>query len=220
MTVAQTQERIRGGLQVLVEPGSTVELRVPIRPGRTISGYFDDLDAMAAAAAKLSGRHPGIYFTCNPVKPALLARASNRVEDYAKLTTGDHDIARRRWLPIDLDPVRPAGIASTDTEHALALERARQVRQHLVDELGWPEPVMVDSGNGAYVLCRLDLPNDDASRELANRCLEALAFRFDDQAVHVDGTMFNAARIIRVPGTLNAKGDSTPDRPHRRAEVL
>jgi hypothetical protein len=29
--------------------------------------------------------------------------------------------------------------------------------------------------------------------------------------------MFNASRIIRVPGTWNRKGDNTPDRPHRRA---
>lgn len=220
MTGAQAAEQIAGGLAVLVEPGSTVELRVPMRPGRTISGYFDDLDAMAQVAARLSGHHPGIYFTCNPVNPALLARAANRITDYAKLTTGDHDVIRRRWLPLDLDPVRPAGIASTDAEHEIALDRARQVRQHLVDDLGWPDPVMVDSGNGAYVLCRIDLPNDDASRDLVNRCIDALAFRFDDHQVVVDGTMFNAARIIRIPGTLNCKGDSTPDRPHRRAEVL
>lgn len=220
MTAAQATEQIAAGLAVLVEPGSTVELRVPIRPGRTISGYFDDLDKMAREAAHLSGRHPGIYFTCNPVNQALLARAANRTSDYAKLTTGDHDVARRRWLPLDLDPVRPSGIASTDAEHQLALERAHQVRAYLVDEQGWPEPIMVDSGNGAYVLCRIDLPNDDASRDLVKRCIDALAFIFDDDQLHIDGTMFNAARIIRIPGTLNCKGDSTPDRPHRQAEVL
>src|SRR6266511_767841 len=97
--------------------------------------------------------------------------------------------------------------------------RAREIAAFLRGQ-GWPEPVLADSGNGAYALCRIDLPNDEASRELVRRCLEALAFRFDDQAVHVDGTMFNAARIIRVPGTRNAKGDSTPDRPHRVARLL
>jgi hypothetical protein len=207
------------GLRVLLEPGSTVELRVPIRSGRTISGYFDDVAAMAEAVARLDGRHPGIYVTANPVAPALLARAANRVADYAKLTTGDHDVARRRWLPVDLDPVRPAGIASTDAEHETALGRARQIAAFLAGQ-GWPAPVLADSGNGAYVLVRVDLPNDEASRELLHRCLEALAFRFDDHAVHVDLTMFNAARIIRVPGTRNCKGDSTADRPHRTARLL
>jgi len=207
-------------LRVLLEPGSTAELRVPkAGRARVISGYFDDPEAMAQVAARLDGRHPGIYFTCNPVKPALLARASNRVVEHAELTTGDHDVARRRWLPIDLDPVRPAGVSATDTEHAAAIAKAREIAAFLAEQ-GWPGPVLTDSGNGAYVLVRVDLPNDEAGRELLHRCLETLALRFDDEAVHVDLTMFNAARIIRVPGTRNAKGDSTGDRPHRTARLL
>jgi len=208
------------GLRLLLEPGATVELRVPkAGRARVISGYFDDPQAMAREATRLDGRHPGIYFTCNPVKPALLARASNRVVEHAELTTNDHDVARRRWLPIDLDPVRPAGICATDSEHQAAIDKAHQVAAFLAGQ-GWPRPVLVDSGNGAYVLMRVDLPNDEASRELLHRCLEALALRFDDAAVHVDTTMANAARIIRVPGTRNAKGDSTSDRPHRAAQLL
>jgi hypothetical protein len=207
-------------LRVLLEPGSTVELRVPkAGRARVISGYFNDPAAMARAAARLDGRHPGVYFTANPVTPALLARASNRVVEHAELTTGDHDVARRRWLPIDLDPVRPAGVSATDSEHQAALAKAGEIAAFLAGQ-GWPAPVLADSGNGAYVLVRVDLPNDEVSRELLHRCLEALALRFDDQAVHVDTTMFNAARIIRVPGTRNAKGDSTGDRPHRVARLL
>jgi hypothetical protein len=211
---------LEAGLRVLLESGSTVELRVPkAGRARVISGYFDDPAAMAQVAAKLDGRHPGIYFTCNPVNPALLGRASNRVVEHAELTTGDHDVARRRWLPIDLDPVRPAGVSATDSEHAAAIAKARQVAAWMRGQ-GWPDPVLADSGNGAYVLARVDLPNDEESRELLHRCLEALALLFDDEAVHVDGTMFNAARIIRLPGTRNAKGDSTGDRPHRTARLL
>ncbi len=220
MTTLEAGKQIAAGLRALIEPGSTVELRVPkAGRARVIAGYFSDVDAMAQAAARLDGRHPGIYFTCNPVNPALLARASNRVVEHAELTTGDHDVARRRWLPVDLDPVRPAGVSATDDEHETALAKAREIAAFLRGQ-GWPEPVLADSGNGAYALCRIDLPNDEASRELVRRCLEALAFRFDDQAVHVDGTMFNAARIIRIPGTRNRKGDSTDDRPHRTARLL
>jgi hypothetical protein len=208
------------GLRLLLEPGATVELRVPkAGRARVISGYFDDPQEMARNVARLDGRYSGIYFTCNSVKPALLARASNRVVPHAELTTSDHDVARRRWLPIDLDPVRPAGICATDSEHQAAIDKAHQVAAFLVGQ-GWPKPILVDSGNGAYVLVRVDLPNDEASRELLHRCLEALALRIDDPAVHVDTTMANAARIIRVPGTRNAKGDSTRDRPHRTAQLL
>jgi hypothetical protein len=197
-------------LRMLLEPGATVELRVPkAGRARVISGYFDDPQEMARTVAQLDGRHPGIYFTCNPVKPALLARASNRVVEHAELTTSDHDVARRRWLPIDLDPVRPAGICATDPEHQAALDKAQQIADFLVEQ-GWPAPVLVDSGNGAYVLALVDLPNDEGSRDLLHRCLGALARRFDDPAVQVDTTMANAARIIRVPAPATPKATRPP----------
>ena len=75
----------------------------------------------------------GVYVTLNPVNPALLARASNRLRTVGRndALTSDADITKRRWLPIDLDPVRPSGISSTDQEHLLAVERAFQVRETL-----------------------------------------------------------------------------------------
>ncbi len=83
----------------------------------TVSGYFDDHEKLAHAAAVYSGKASGIYFTLNPVNPDLLARAVNCCKKYAKNTTKDADIVRRRWLLVDLDPKRPAGISSTDAEH-------------------------------------------------------------------------------------------------------
>src|SRR5262249_55669513 len=152
-------------------------------------------------------------------KPALLARAANRIIDRAELTTGDHDVERRRWLPIDLDPVRPAGVCATDAEHEQAVQRARAIYAWLKDQ-GYRGAHIIDSGNGVYVLLRVDLPNDEASRELVRRCLAGLAFQFDDDQVHVDQTMFNAARITRAQATQNAKGDTTDARPHRPVRPL
>lgn len=204
----------------LIPPGTVVEVRIPDAGRfRTVSGYFDDLDQLQSAVANYDGRVPGIYFTMNPVNPALLARAVNRLKQYAKLTTSDPDIERRRWVMIDLDPERPAGIGSTDDEHAAALAMADKISAYL-DEQGWPAPARMDSGNGAYLLYPIDLPNDDPSRELIKRLLERLAERFNDGAVKVDTSVHNAARIVRVPGTVNAKGDGTDDRPHRRARLF
>ena len=50
--------------------------------------------------------------------------------------------------------------------------------------------------------------------------LRALAARFDNEHVKIDQTVFNPARICRLPGTLARKGDSTLLRPHRRARLL
>jgi len=52
---------IRKALEVLSEPGQVIEFRIP-RARHTRSGYFDDLDRAAEAAAKLNGAAP-VYMT-------------------------------------------------------------------------------------------------------------------------------------------------------------
>lgn len=199
--------------------GTVAELRIPNTPRGTVSGYFNDLDKLAAAAGQWSGKAPGIYFTLNPVTPALLARANNHLVEHAKQTTSDSDTLRRGWLPLDFDPVRPSGISSTDAEHETALARARECAAWL-RSLGFGAVILADSGNGAHVLVRIDLPNDATSTALIKRCLAAVALRFSDETVSVDLSVFNAARIWKCYGTLACKGDSTPERPHRIARII
>jgi hypothetical protein len=206
-------------LNLLHEPGAVVELRCLKTHSATISGYFNDLKKLAEIAAELSGNVPAVYITLNPVKPDLLARANNRIEKYARTTTADSDITKRCWLPVDFDPVRSADISATDAEKALALARAKECRAWLTT-LGFPMAVFGDSGNGAHLLYRVDLPNDAASTELIKKCLEALAARFTDDNVSVDLKNFNAARIWKLYGTLACKGDDMADRPHRRAAII
>src|SRR6266481_3529766 len=97
-----TVDVIREGLGVLVEPGATVELRALANGRAPVSGYFVDLDRLAAAAARLVARNEftGIYYTINPVTPGLLARADHRV-DRLKATTADRDIIRRTRFLVD-----------------------------------------------------------------------------------------------------------------------
>jgi len=170
---------------------------------------------------RLSGTVPGVYVTLNPVKPALLARAANKVKPYAKATTSDADVLVRRWLLFDLDAARPAGISSTDAEHAAALEAARRCTDWLVAQ-GVPRAslVLADSGNGGHVLARVDLPNTPESTALVRRCLEAAARACTTADVVLDRTVYNAARIVKLYGTVAAKGDATADRPHRGARTL
>jgi hypothetical protein len=219
-------KRILDTLKLLIEPGAVVELRAldvstpDYKRPHTVSGFFDDPERLAKAATSLTGAR-GIYLTLNPVNPALLARAANRLrpisERYA--STSDGDVVRRRWLPIDCDPVRPSGICATDAEHETGLRQAQEIRDVLSCE-GWPAPIMADAGNSGHLLYAIDLPNDDASRELVKGCLEALAFRYDDGQVIIDKRVFNAARIWRLYGTVNCKGDNTSERPHRLARIL
>lgn len=167
---ANTSE-IRRAIEILFEAGNVVELRA-FKDRRTISGYFDDHEDLAEQAERLEGRGFAVYVTLNPVEPALLARAHNRVRHYPKATTSDTDILYRRWLPLDFDTVRPADVSSTDEEKKAALQRAREVRNYL-SEQGWPEPILADSGNGYHLLYRVDLLNNRESLELVKGALEA-----------------------------------------------
>lgn len=221
--LAHDRDEIRRTCELLFAPGQVVELRAldavtrEWRRPHTVSGYFDDWERLATAATSIQAR--GIYVTLNPVNPALLARANNRMWDMqaGDSSTSDNDIVARRWLPIDCDPVRPAGISATAAEHDLALARAREIRDHL-SARGWPEPLLADSGNGAHLLYRVELPADDGG--LVAGALAALAFRFTDALVSVDEKNFNPARIWKLYGTVAAKGDHTPERPHRLSRLV
>jgi hypothetical protein len=213
-------EKIRQSIAVIIEPGDVHELRVP-KAGkyRTISGFYDDPNLLANAIAKLSGKAEGVYLSLNPVSSALLARAQNRCKSYADNLATDLDIIRRKWLLVDIDPVRPAGISSSKPEKEASRVKAREVRRYL-SQRGWPLPVAMDSGNGYHLRYRIDLLNDKPSTALVKGCLEALAAKFNDDAVKVDTAVFNASRIAKAPWSLAAKGDSTEDRPHRYARLL
>lgn len=217
------ESEIRRALAILA-PSGVCEIRAPktrqnSRYEATTAGYFDNPDDAVKAVAKLAGRAPGIYITLNPVDPALLARAANRLDPRAKHTTSDAEITARRWLLLDFDPVRPAGISSSDAEHTAALERALVVRDWLNSQ-GWPAPVYADSGNGAHLLYHLDFPNDADSKALVEAVLKSLANRFDDDRVKLDTGVGNAARITKLYGTQARKGDPLPDRPYRISRVL
>lgn len=203
-------------------PRQVVEVRVP-KAGQygTISGFFDNGKDLAAACEELSGRFPGVYVTLNPLKPELLERSRNRLTYNADKGTlaNDNDVACRRWLLVDADPVRKSDVSSTEAEKALAMDAARTVRAWLAAR-GWPEPIMADSGNGAHLLYRIDLPNDDGSKAMVHGVLKRLAAEFDTDCVKIDTKVANASRICKAYGTLSAKGEPTEERPHRMSALV
>lgn len=210
-------------LNYLVQPGDVVELRALEVPdgNRTsvVSGYFDDPAALVTAASKYSGRAAGVYVTLNRVNPALLSRRRNRVVVVGSkgTLTSDKDIVRRVRLLIDCDAARPSGIASTDAEHDAAIQRARDVRGFL-REFGWPDPLLVDSGNGAHLIFAIDIDVDDSGD--VKTFLQSLSVAFSDAVVTIDETVHNAARITKLSGTLARKGEHSTERPHRMARIL
>lgn len=223
-----TVSHILSAARLLFQQGDVIEVRIPkAQRFRVISGYFDDFQVMAEAVSALDREaYAGVYWTLNPVDPALLARSENKVRRYAGAneTTADKYIVRRRLFLVDCDPERPPEISSTNEEHAAAIEKIERIHGALLDE-GWPEALRADSGNGGHLVYGVDLPNDKETAELLQRCLQALAIRFDDPEhakpnIKVDKSTFNASRISKIYGTMARKGDHTSDRPHRVSRVL
>ncbi len=210
-------------IRLLATPGQCLEVRAITEDG-IASGYFNSPEELAATVETLDGLPTvhGIYVTINPVNPALFSRRANRIKmrlGKKDAATADADIEHRHWLPIDIDPVRPSGVSSTDAEHETAIATTRRVAAFLAEK-GFPAPILADSGNGAHLLYRIDQPNDDASRVLVKRCLDVLDTLFSDNKATVDTANFNAARIWKLYGTMSRKGDNTKDRPHRRSAII
>ena len=213
-------EALRHALTLVMREGDTHELRTT---GRVFTGYFNTHDNVVKAAVSLSGSKDvdGVFLTVNPVNPALLARTGGQDFKFAKPgeSTSADNIVRRACLPIDVDPIRPSGISSTDAEKALSLAKANEVRNYLAS-IGWGEPVVADSGNGTHLRYRIDLPNTKEARELVDNVLKGLSAKFTDSKVKVDTSTGDAPRILKLYGTLVAKGANMSDRPHRICRVL
>lgn len=226
MTYRIDAAEVRRGLELLAPP--VLELRVlncvlkgERRPG-TYSGHFDrdHFDSVLGALEAIE-HASACYFTPNPVKPALLGRAFNRariVKDREPMTT-DKDIAERRWLLIDVDAVRPSGVSATAAEKAAAEGLVTAIDCWLW-ERKFPPGIIGDSGNGCHLMIPVRLPADD--KGFCKRMLNGLAKEFNTPMATVDVSVFNAARIWKLPGTEVRKGDNCPEigREWRMSRIL
>lgn len=215
-------DMVRYAWSSIVQPGDVHEIRIP-KPkdpvsGRrrfygTQAGWFDDVEAVVNAVAGISGADcEAVYLTVNPTLPDLIARSANRLTKAAGATS-DAEIVTLRYLYLDLDAKRPAGISATDDEKAEALRQRDALVAYLEDVHGWPKPFMVgDSGNGGSLLYRL---KDVTDTGLLPRVLTALAVLFPA----LDVSTGNPARLMKLPGTVAAKGDEVPGRPWRTSHA-
>jgi P4 family phage/plasmid primase-like protien len=191
-----------------------------LRPdGRIATGYFDDFSVALRVAESSPEQFKATYLTLNPLQlpggatlnPSALTRASASAKD--------DDITRRYWLLVDCDPTRAAKTNSTDGEKAASRIQAEAVREYLRGR-GWPEPMLCDSSNGFHLLYRVDLPNDEQSKELLKAILGRLAKLFNTPGSAVDAGNYNAARVCKLYGTFSRKGAHSDGRPHRRSAVV
>lgn len=227
-TETVNQNDVKRSLELFQTDGGVVEIRGLQAYDRkpefkvTRTGYFDRdhvAEAVQAVCSMVNAWHSsGVYITLNPVMPALLARSANKAKTAPKgESTKDTEITAIRWILIDFDPVRPAGISSSDEELGLAAEKAKEVGRYLEQE-GFAQPAIAMSGNGFHLLYEVKLPVEDSA--LVAQLLKALDQMFSDDKVKIDTSVFNPSRITKLYGTPARKGDSTPDRPHRVSKLI
>lgn len=213
-------------LQLVVKPGDVTEVFVKelkhddLEIRQSYVGFYDadHLLDLAKDAVECSGKSTGVYYRMNPVDSALQARASNRLKltRYAQSATAEN-ITHRRLLMIDVDPIRPGGISANKIERSAAKMVAEAIREFLSQE-SWPQPALVDTGNGYSLFFGLDLPNDEGG--IVRRVLQGLDSRFGNDEARVDVSVHDPARLARLPGTKNCKGDEVGDRRHRHCRVI
>lgn len=154
------------------------------------------------------GQARAVYVTMNPFNSALVTG----------IAASDAAVTARRWLLVDVDPVRPKDANSSKDELAIACSTARAIEEYLLG-LGWPSPVRALSGNGAHLLYLVDLPNDAASKALVDGVLRHLSEAFSSERANVDTSVSNAARITKLYGTTTRKGPHSEERPHRVSKI-
>lgn len=210
-------DAIHAVIRLLVETYPLLEIRALNPKGQSLAGYFDDWLEAAKYAAFLDFEGYGVYFCLNPIDSRTFAFIGRLNEVGPGNAISDEGILDRRLMLIDVDPVRPAGVCSTDGEKAGALTLAQRVANDLARE-GWPTPVIADSGNGCHLLYRIELPAEDEG--LVQRVLLALDAKYSTATAKIDTAVFNPARICRLYATTNRKGNNAADRPHREAAIL
>lgn len=213
-------QEVRKAIAILQSPGDVFEVRaIGTAKKDILSGYFKDAETLLKAFDTIDMRRRNAYITLGKVKDECFARSQSECFLKSPQTSSDTEIISYRWLFVDLDPVRTAGISSSNTELGYAKELSDTVLQYM-QNLGFERPVIAASGNGFHLLYRIDIPNDKDGRTLIERCLKVLSMLFDSDKVKIDTTNSNPSRICKLHGTLAQKGTSTPERPHRMSRIL
>lgn len=185
--------------------------------GNTISGYYtpDAYDTLVQDIQPYDSdsETTGIYTTLHSVNPELHARAYNRLKPNAKQTTSDQHISYFSVFPIDIDSANPAGVSATDAEKETSKQNAKTIGE-LLTSAGIPY-LCADSGNGWHILVYLEpLQATDENKSRFESLVSLVGNHFG-----TDTTVYNPSRIWKCYGTMVRKGDSTEERPHRRAKI-
>ena len=223
---------IMRGLSILYPPEhGIIELVAIKKDGSLISARSNDREKMVDEIAKYDGREDtaAIYTTINRLDEDTFQRDGHVLTVDESLASGPRvnssNVARVTGILFDIDPFRANGDkkdSTTESEHQAAIEAADFLK-HKLSLVGWPEPVVGSSGNGAALRYMCDLPASEETTDLLSRMLKAANDMLPGELaaqVEVDASVFDLPRISKVFGTMTRKGPGTTERPHRRSYII
>jgi len=157
--------------------------------------FAETREEVDALAANLMAQNRNVFFGV-----AKYETDTNRTKDNVKSL-------QSFWLDIDCGPTKAevnpkTGKAAGYIDQATGLTDLMRVCK----AVGLPRPIIVDSGRGLHIYWSLDRAVMRWEWEpVANRLREVC----DAHGLLVDPAVFEVARILRIPGTMNFK-DETP----------
>lgn len=214
-------DEIKRTIGILKPNNQLYEIRILKKTPKkiTISGYFKGTENLEQAFKTVSLDGANVFISLQTVNAACYGRVQRECFRQTDVTTTDVDITNYEWFFIDLDPVRPSEVSSTNEELTASKNKAGVVYRYL-KEKGFSEPIVALSGNGIHLLYCISLQNNKENCELVKSCLAALDFLFSDDVVGIDTVVANPGRISKLYGTMAKKGLNLEDRPHRMSKIL
>jgi hypothetical protein len=169
--------------------------------------FVDNLNDFLAVCEKYSGR-ANVYVGVNE-RAVKEGKAEN--------------VSRLSIIPIDIDPVRSKGQASTGAELDVARQKMLEIKKWLKENFDCT-PLTSMSGNGFHLFIKIPAtPLDEFNRLAIQEKLEifihGIQEKFNDEKVHIDST-FDLPRVMKCPGTMSVKGDNTQERPRRMCQII
>ena len=222
MAVIINESEVRKTVALMKPNNEAFEIRIIYGNKLTYSGYFNSADALMTAFDRDIQDYAdcNIYMTVNALNDGCMARDQrNRFLRNPKATTSDKDVTGYEWLFIDLDPERPSGTSSTDSQLAIAKDIGNKIYVFM-KQIGFNKPLMAYSGNGVHLMYRIRLQNNDENKKLVEKCLKTLDMLFSTDAVKVDVKNYNPARVAKLYGTLAQKGCPSEEYPHRMSRIV
>lgn len=214
------REQIYKWWSIFHTEGETTEIRA-LGDSGTYSGYYKSIDNAIKDIEYLDSKENlQIYFVINAFDEGCYSRIQReKITFKPKSTTADADIVGRKWLMIDLDPKRTAGISSTNEELEYAHRKALNV-YHFLRDNGFYDPVVCLSGNGYHLMYSCKIACSEQTDKLIERFINAIAMLFTDDKVDVDRKCKNRARLSKLYGTVARKGANSTERPWRTSKIL